>query len=30
MEAYATDDYITLLKGLKEAVEIRGKTKVAA
>jgi hypothetical protein len=27
MEAYATDDYITLLKGLKEAVEIEEKLK---
>ena len=27
MEAYATDDYIELLKGLKEAVEIEEKLK---
>jgi len=27
MEAYATDDYITLLKGLKEAVETEEKLK---
>lgn len=27
MEAYATDDYITLLKGLKEAVEIEERLK---
>ena len=27
MEAYATDDYVELLKGLKEAVEVEEKLK---